>query len=53
MRRRPVDLDTSPVFLIEVVQVTTTALVAYASLAPGPGQAMRTLDAADIAKFKE
>jgi hypothetical protein len=50
---RPVDLDTSPIALIEIVQITTSALAADAGLAPRGGQAVRPLHTSDITQLKE
>jgi hypothetical protein len=50
---RPVDLDTSPIALIEIVQITTSALAADTGLATRGGQAVRPLHTSDITQLKE
>ena len=50
---RPVDLDANPIGLIEIVQMTASALAADAGLAPCGGQAVRPLHTSDITQLKE
>lgn len=48
----PVDLNTNPIVLIEIVQITTSPSAADASLASRGGQAVRPLHTLDITQFK-